>query len=324
MRGSLLLGLVFATTLNGPSQSPPVRIEGIAEPPEMIGPPPAVIQPSPADLQFLEALGTIKNESDMKARLPLLNKLIADHPDYADAYSFRAYIEACMVEPPNSAQAKSDISKDMSLGGGKAFDDQSRLSLLGKIAFADGDDKLALDDLEKAMRRDLSDADKIFNIEGVTPERTSKFCTWNLTDLDNLVAKFPRDWRPTALRGLYYQFFTTFKEEYYPNATAEFQRAAAIDPKSPVPVYLLGELHTKSAFWTKKAWASDAGRNEATRAAVLPYTTAIHLDPTFTAAYLATFRRKIHFLKKRWRSAKGKPAGVSGESEEVGIGLQSE
>jgi tetratricopeptide (TPR) repeat protein len=286
MRGSLLLGLLFATTMNGLSQSPSLRIEGI-EPPEMIGPPQTAVHPSAADLQFLDALGNTKNESEMTERLPLLDKLIADHPDYADAYSFRAYIEACVVEPSNSTQAKSDVARAISLGGGKAFDDQSRLSLLGKIAFANGDDKLALDDLEKAMRRDLSGADKIFNIEGVAPERTSKFCTWNLTDLDHFVAKFPRDWRPTALRGLYYQFFTTFKEEYYPNATAEFQKAAAIDPKSPVPVYLLGELHTKAAFWTKKAWASDAGRNDATRAAVLPFTTAIHLDPTFTAAYVA-------------------------------------
>lgn len=287
MGRSLLLGLLFAMTLSGLSQSPSLRIEGIAEPPEMIGPPQPVTQPSPADLQFLDALGNTKNESEMTTRLPLLDKLIADHPDYADSYSFRAYIEACLVEPPNLAQAKSDITKAMSLGGGKAFDDQSHLSLLGKIASANGDDKLALDDLERAMRRDLSGADKLFNIEGVTPERTSKFCTWNLTDLDHLVAKFPRDWRPTALRGLYYQFFTTFREDYYPNAAAEFQKAALIDPKSPVPVYLLGELHTKAAFWTKKAWSSDAGRNDATRAAVSPYSTAIRLDPTFVAAYAA-------------------------------------
>jgi tetratricopeptide (TPR) repeat protein len=286
MRGSqLLLGLIFATTLNGLSQSAPVRIEGIAEPPEMIGPPQTAVQPSAADRQFLDALGDTKTEAEMPARLPLLDKLIADHPDYADAYSFRAYIEACMVDPPRLTQAEFDVAKAQSLGGGKAFDDQSRLSLLGKIAFADGDDKRALDDLEKAMRLDLSSADKIFNIEGVVPERASKFCAWNLTDLDHLVTKYPKDWRPVALRGLYYQFFTTFKEDYYANATAEFQKAAVIDPKSPVPAYLLGELHTKAAFWTKKAWASDAGRDDATRAAVLPFTTAIHLDASFTAAY---------------------------------------
>lgn len=284
---SLLLGSVFAVMMSGPSHSPPVRIEGIAEPPEMIGVPPTKIQPSLADLQFLDALGNLKNESEMAARLPFLDKLIADHPDYADAYSFRAYIEACMVVPSNSTQAKSDIAKAISLGGGKAFDDQSRLSLLGKIALANGDDNLALGYLEKSMQRDLSNADKIFNIGGVAPETTSEFCTWNLTDLDGLVKKFPKDWRPVALRGLYYEFFTTFKEEYYPKATAELQKAAAIDPKSPVVLYLLGALHTKSAFWTKKAWASDAGRDEATRAAVPPYTTAIHLDPSFTAAYLA-------------------------------------
>jgi tetratricopeptide (TPR) repeat protein len=274
-------------TMKGLSQSPASKIEGIVEPPEMIGPQQTVVQPSAADRQFLDALGDTKAEDEMPARLPLLDKLIADHPDYADAYSFRGYIEACIVDPPKLTQAESDVAKAQSLGGGKAFDDQSHLSLLGKIALADGDDKRALDDLEKAMRLDLSSADKIFNIEGVVPERKSKFCAWNLTDLDHLVAKFPKDWRPVALRGLYYQFFTTFKEDYYANAAAEFQKAAVVDPKSPVPAYLLGELHVKAAFWTKKAWASDAGRNDATRAAVLPFTTAIRLDPTFTAAYSA-------------------------------------
>jgi tetratricopeptide (TPR) repeat protein len=262
--------------MKGVSQSSASKIEGIVEPPEMIGTPQTVVQPSAADRQFLDALGDTKAEDEMPARLPLLDKLIADHPDYADAYSFRAYIEACMVDPPRLTQAESDVAKAQSLGGGKAFDDQSRLSLLGKIALADGDDKRALGDLEKAMRLDLSSADKIFNIEGVVPERTSKFCAWNLTDLDHLVAKFPKDWRPVALRGLYYQFFTTFKEDYYANATAEFQKAAVVDPISPVPVYLLGELHMKAAFWTRKAWASDAGRNDATRAAVSPFTTARH------------------------------------------------
>jgi tetratricopeptide (TPR) repeat protein len=287
MRGSLLLGLLFTLTLNGLPQSASLRIAGVAEPPEMTGPPQVAIHPTPADQQFLDALGNTKNEKEMPARLPLLDKLIADHPDYADAYSFRAYIGACMVNPPNLRQAESDVTEAQSLGGGKAFDDQTRLSLLGKIALADGDDKRALDNLEKAMRLDLGNADKIFNVEGVAPERTSKFCAWNLTDLDHLVTRFPKDWRPVALRGLYYQFFTTFKEDYYAGATAEFQKAAAINPKSPIPPYLLGELHTKAAFWTKKAWASDAGRNDATRAAVLPFTTAIRLDPTFTVAYSA-------------------------------------
>jgi tetratricopeptide (TPR) repeat protein len=284
---SLILVFIIATGMRGLSQSPSVRIEGVAEPPEMTGPPQTAIHPSPADLQFFDTLGNTKSENEMPARLPLLDKLISDHPDYADAYSFRAYIEACMVDPPKLTQSQSDIAKAQSLGGGKAFDNQSRLSLLGKIALADGDEKQALDDLEKAARLDLSNADKIFNIEGIVPERTSKFCAWNLTDLDHLVTKFPKDWRPVALRGLYYQFFTTFKEDYYATATAEFQKAAAIDPRSPIPVYLLGELHTKASFWTKKAWASDAGRNEATKAAVLPFTTAIRLGPTFTAAYSA-------------------------------------
>lgn len=45
----------------------------------------------------------------------------------------------------------------------------------------------AMDDLTAAMRSNLSSAENIFNIDGTNPERTSKPCIWNLTDLDTLV-----------------------------------------------------------------------------------------------------------------------------------------
>ena len=283
----VVLGFLCVASFAALSQPSATRIAGVTEPPELTGPPKSPVHPTDADLQFAGALGAVKDEREMLARLPQLDKFIQDHPDYPDAYSFRAEIEACISDAPDLVRAKSDTEAAMSHPDGTVFDDQSHLSMLGKIAFANGEYKVALDDMDRAMQVNLSNADKIFNIEGVVPERTSKFCAWNLADLDSLATRFPRDWRPIALRGLYYQFFTTFKEEYYPNATADFQKAALIDPRSPVPPYLLGELHTKAAFWTKKAWASDAGRSDATRAAVLPYTTAIHLDPNFAPAYAA-------------------------------------
>ena len=61
MRGSLLLGLLFATTLNGLPQSASLRIAGVAEPPEMTGPPQVASHPTLADLQFLDALVNTKN-----------------------------------------------------------------------------------------------------------------------------------------------------------------------------------------------------------------------------------------------------------------------
>jgi tetratricopeptide (TPR) repeat protein len=141
-----------------------------------------------------------------------------------------------------------------------------------------------MNDLEIAMKRDPKTADKMFSIEGTEPTKTSKPCAWNLTDLDTLVAKFPKDYRAWIFRGLYYQFFTTFKEDYYAKAFQQFQEAAVLNPNSPLPNYFVGEVHTKASIWTKKAWASDAGRDDATKNAVQAYTKAIQLDPKFLPA----------------------------------------
>ncbi len=117
-----------------------------------------------------------------------------------------------------------------------------------------------MSDLTKAMMRDLDAADKMFNIEGIVPEKTSKPCIWNLTELDGLIRQFPKDYRPYLFRGLYYLFFTSFKEDYYPKAMLDFQRAAALNPASPLPQYFIGAVYSKASFWTKKAWTSDVGR----------------------------------------------------------------
>jgi len=65
---------------------------------------------------------------------------------------------------------------------------------------------------------------------------------------------------------------TTFKEIYFSIATQDFQKAALLDPSSPLPQYFIGELHVKSSFWTKKAWVSEQGRDEATRNALQAFT----------------------------------------------------
>ncbi|WP_236657163.1 tetratricopeptide repeat protein [Acidisarcina polymorpha] len=137
------------------------------------------------------------------------------------------------------------------------------------------------------MEEDLDTADNIFNIQGTEPSKTSDFCTWNLTDLSLLSANAPKDWRSFALVGLYYQFFTTFGESTFPQATAAFQKASILNPRTAVVPYLQGELHMATAFWTKKAWASDAARDAFYRAAIPSFTRAIQLDPGFAKAYAA-------------------------------------
>ena len=197
----------------------------------------------------------------------------------------RATFAACDLNSRDFPAISSDIKTAISLPGQRLYGPTDYYPLLGKIEIATGQYDKARDSLEKAMLRDLSSADKIFSIDGVEPTKTSKFCAWNLADLDTLISKFPRDYRPLLFHGLYYKFFTTFKETYYAKALQDFQKAALLNPASPLPQYFIADLYTKAAFWTKKAWASDAGRDEPTRNSIQAYTKAIQIDPKFLPAY---------------------------------------
>jgi tetratricopeptide (TPR) repeat protein len=281
----IICSLLLAAPIAGFSQTPSTKIDGVSEPPELTGDPKKVNRTTEADRQLFEIVGHLKDADETKSMLPKLDAFIKQHPDYSDAYFLRATCTACILNSREFASISNDVKAAMSHSGQAVYDEKDYYSLLGKIGLATAQYGQAMDDLGKVMSRGPGSASKMFNIEGVEPERTSKFCTWNLTDLDVLVAEFPKDYRALLFRGLYYEFFTTFKEDYYEKAMLEFQRAALLNPKSPLPEYFIGQLHTKASFWTKKAWASDAGRDEATRNAVQAYTKAIHLDPKFLPAY---------------------------------------
>ena len=257
----------------------------MSEPAELTGEPKKLREPTPAERQLFEIVGHLKDQDETKTTLPILSKFIEEHSDYSDAYFLRADCEACILNSRDWASITSDVESAMSHPGATIYNKSDYYSLLGKIAIAKAQYGQAMDGLERAMTRDLNSADKMFNIEGVEPEKTSKFCAWNLTDLETLIAKYPKDYRARLFLGLYYNFFTTFKEDYYPRALEQFQKAALLNPASPLPEYFIGQVYTKASFWTKKAWASDAGRDEATRNADRAYTKSIQLDPKFLRAY---------------------------------------
>src|SRR5260370_3052189 len=65
----------------------------------------------------------------------------------------------------------------------------------------------------------------------------------------------------------------------------DLQLSAIQIPSSPLQQYFIGEVYSKASFWTKKAWASDAGRDEQIRNAAQADTRAIRLDFNFLQAY---------------------------------------
>jgi tetratricopeptide (TPR) repeat protein len=271
------------------AQTSSITIPGVSEPPEMTGEPKKITKPTDAQRQFGEIIGQLKGEEQAKAVREQLTEFIERNPRYSDAYLLRVICDLCMLNSRDYVSIANDLKKAISEHSTDSESTYRNLSdhyaQLGKVNVITGQHRDAIDDLEKAMKQDLSSAANIFGSQGVEPERASKPCIWNLTDLDALVAKFPHDYRAWLLRGLYFTFFTTFKEDFYANARGEFQKAAAVNPKSPLPHYFIGRLYSKASFWTTAAASSDAVRNEFYRKAIQEYSEAIQIDPGFAPAF---------------------------------------
>jgi len=296
-------GFTQTVTRSNTIESSPVLIPGISEPPEMKGPAKVFPTPLAADKAFWDAFKQAGNNGFTEANIQILDNFIQDYPNYADGYYWRANAEICGSELPDLIKAKSDLETSLShkSSGTSSFDERDVFSFLAKIEAANGNHAAALNLLESAMQKDLDSGANIFNVQGTSPETTSKFCTWNLTDLHLLASSAPKDWRPLALEGLYYEFFTTFDEQYYSQAAAAFQKAALVNPRTPIIPYLQGKLYTKSAFWTKKAWSSDAARNDIYRTSLPLFTRAIQLSPNYELAYAA--RAEAYLQMKQYMLA---------------------
>ena len=282
MKTTQRLGIIVLGALLGSSslfsQSP--------DPPEFdIETKKEVVKPSQADTEYFELLGTVKSDAETKGAMPRLDAFIEKYPDYADARYFRATCNVCILNSRDFAPILDDLNFAIAHPG-TIYNTTDSYSLLAKIGFAEKNYAQAVELLYKAMSRDLDEANRMFNIGEVEPEKTSKFCTWNLTDLDTLIIRLPNDFRVWLYRGLYYQFFTTFKEDYYSSTMQNFQKASLLKSESALPSFFIGQTYMKQSFWAKKAWASDESRDELIRNAIRAYSKAIQLDPKFVSAYV--------------------------------------
>ena len=183
----------------------PVLIPGINEPEELRVEPVAPSQTKlTAPQQMLaDAMNNSGQNSDPTALLPAVNKIIAKYPDYSDAYLMRL---GALCNGNDRAAIMSDINnalrfKGDSLVGKDTKSFNSLLSMRGKIEHENGDDRAAMDDLDKAIHADLANASKFANSGGIAPEKTASVCTWTQPDMDAFVQHFPTDYRSYLFRG---------------------------------------------------------------------------------------------------------------------------
>ncbi len=270
-----------------------ISIAGVIEPPELAGAPKQFIKPTPTLREFGDIVTSISEKDKDKSKVAeeKLSKFIEQHPTYSDALFLRATINLCILDNRDYPSILRDINASISThesGGRETLysDLTDHYSLSGKVKMLLGQRKEALTDLESAMKINLLHADKIFNVSGIEPTRTSNVCEWNLDDFDALISTFPNDYLPVLLRGLYFKSFTTFSAEgkYYPEAAQDFDKAAALKPTSPLPRYFLGTLYVRASIFTMAA-NSQENQDAIRRKAIAALTDAIHVDADFLPAY---------------------------------------
>jgi tetratricopeptide (TPR) repeat protein len=299
MRRLFFCALVVAAGLPAYSQSSPLKIAGVLEPLEFSGQPKQVKKQTETQKQLAAMVGELSDKTKAKAARPTLNKFLEEHPGYSDAFLMRAVCDLCTLQIRDYPSILKDIEASISTYSSstdESFHDKltNHYLLRGKLKSLLGQHRDAIDDLERAMKVNIESAEHIFEGGAIEPEEESTPCDWNLTDLNMLVAKFPKDYRTLLFRGL--KFLSRSQDA---SAEREFQKAAVLNPKSPLPHYFIGAIYEKASLWRKFAGSPDEGWKE--RKQVLAYNTAIQLDPKFRSAY--AMRANAYYNLKQYAQA---------------------
>lgn len=258
-------------------------------------------------LSVSSLVGDAKDPAKDRQATAELSDIVREYPDYSDAYFLRATVSVPIMGADFNG-VLADIDKAIQLEPSTKYDKvynsiSEMYALRSKVDIRAGDDQRAVNDLETAIK--IDPGTNPFNNGGVKPEDGSDPTAVGKSDLDSLIERYPGDYRVYMFRALFYNFFTTFDEQYYALALKDLEKAESLSPNSALIEYLLGSVYQKKAFWTKAAAADiseSGGFRDATNAIALQYfDAATKHDPGFTEAW-AQVAESLYSLK-RYREA---------------------
>jgi tetratricopeptide (TPR) repeat protein len=288
--GQIVCALIFVAHATAFAQSSSVRLAGVAEPPELLGPPKRLNVESEPDRLFAELVADDwKDREKVKNIRDQLTTFIEAHPDYSDAYFMRALFTRCVIHDGNDADALSDVTRAIATHSAPerraGFVALPRLyALRARVHFDARRYRDAITDLDTAINQNIRSANQVFNDGGIEPTTSPDPCKWTPADFDALMRRFPTDYRPLLFRGLYFSYFATFNERYATQAVQDFERASALNPKAALPHYFIGNLEAGGAVFPKAIVATATERADASRRTVESLTRAIALDPNLVPA----------------------------------------
>ncbi len=243
----------------------------------------------------------VKNQQAVAA----LGKVIDKYPSFSETYILRATLSMAAGTTDYHSVAH-DIDSTIKYRSEKDIGAPSIASIYGakaKVDFQLGDFETTLNDLDTAVKSDLSSPNEAFNTGGVKAEDTTQLTVLSLSDFNLLAEKFPTDYRTYMYRGLFFGSFSFYDTKYYAPAIDDLKKAVSLNPSAALPYYFLGNLAEKLAFniyaFPKlgNTAAYDKARDIENTKALEYFKQAITADPRLKEAY-ASVAEELFSLKQ--------------------------
>jgi tetratricopeptide (TPR) repeat protein len=235
----------------------------------------------------LEAVGKL-NLEDKTTSVKVLSEFISEHPDVGTGYALRASEFGCETSEPNIEMAYADAKRSLEYPPDILNFGNLSTAIVAKASLRLNKPREAITLLTDAISRNLKNPNDLLQSKtGKIEQSEFSLCHWALSDFDAMSTASPNDWRVPLIRGVYYASLVNLTDEaLFAKAMGQYRMAAAMNPKSPIPEYLLGEIQSKSALFSMKSIRSAEGKRAENLRAVPAFTNAIRIDPNFTLAYL--------------------------------------
>ena len=241
----LALVLVSATLLANPARQGYQSVH----PPEWTGEakqaPPKLIGRERYQNEW-EKMETLKGEDQLVFLLSLLAPMLKENPSWSEGWLLQANLRMGVSGISDLDLSLSDIDRSIESFASTKYKKNKDTLIMNYasrafVKYLKHQYEECLDDLELSYKEDYEQAHSIFYGGGEPGEQPHSKFIWGNDSLNDLEKKIPSDYRVHIIKGLYYYSLGIIKENYLGKAEQQFELAAKINPKSPVPFYYLGK-----------------------------------------------------------------------------------